>query len=63
MEFSTGQIVFAALFAVGFIAVIVFTYKKDSKLHSKNYRGVQWVALFFVGFILILFCIKYFLKV
>ncbi len=60
--FSTGQIVFALLFAVGFIAVIVFTYRKDKKLHSKNYKGVQWIALAFIIFILLLFFIKYMLK-
>lgn len=60
--FSTGQIVFAALFAVTFFIIIVLMYKKDLKLHQKNYKGVKWVGIFFIIFIIILFCIKYLLK-
>lgn len=60
--FSTGQLIFAGFFMLVFIGVIVYTYKKDLKLHSKNYKGVTWVALFFAIFITILFIIKYSLK-
>jgi len=60
--FSTGQLVFAALFAVSFIAIIVFSYIKDKKLHAKNYKGVKWVAITFAIFLVILFCIKFMLK-
>nr|WP_247656580.1 hypothetical protein [Maribacter sp. MMG018] len=60
--FSTGQIVFAILFIVSFFFIIVFTYKKDLKLHKKNYKGVKWVGIFFIIFIITLFCIKYFFK-
>ncbi|WP_373516241.1 hypothetical protein [Pricia sp.] len=60
--FSTGQIIFALLFAIGFTVIIVFSYKKDKKLHIKNYKGVQWVAMAFIAFILTLFLIKYMLK-
>ena len=60
--FSTGQLFFAALFAVGFIIVIIFSYKKDKKLHLQNYKGVKWVAITFAIFLLFLFVIKYLLK-
>ena len=60
--FSTGQIIFAALFVVAFAFLVIVSYKKDRKLHLKNYQGVKWVAIIFVIFILILFSIKYFLK-
>ena len=60
--FSTGQITFAILFAVGFIAIIIFSYSKDKQLHLKNYKGVKWVALAFTLFIIALFLIKYVLK-
>lgn len=60
--FSSGQIIFAVLFAIAFIAIIVISYKKDWKLHQKNYKGVKWVGIFFILFLLILFFIKYFLK-
>ncbi len=60
--FSNGQIIFAALFAVVFVTVIVFMYKKDKKIHSHNYKGVKWVGILFIIFLAILFCIKYLLK-
>nr|WP_242527941.1 hypothetical protein [Muricauda sp. CAU 1633] len=60
--FSTGQLIFAALFLIVFIAIISFSYKKDKKLHKKNYKGVLWILVSFVTFIIILFLIKYFLK-
>lgn len=60
--FSTGQLIFALLFAIAFIAIIVYSYKQDKKLHTKNYKGVQWIAGAFIAFILTLFLIKYLLK-
>ncbi|MGX1929571.1 hypothetical protein [Flagellimonas sp. 2504JD4-2] len=60
--FSTGQLIFAALFVIVFVAVIIFTYRKDKTLHKKNYKGVLWILVSFITFIMILFLIKYFLK-
>lgn len=60
--FSTGQLIFAAIFFVAFIAIIVLSYKKDKKLHQKNYKGVIWILFSFVFFLILLFLIKYFLK-
>lgn len=60
--FSTGQIVFAIVFAVAFIIIITYTYKKDFKLHQKNYKGVKWIGFFFALFIILLLSIKYLAK-
>ncbi len=60
--FSKGQLIFAILFAVVFIIIIVRSYRKDRNLHQKNYKGVRWVGLAFITFIIILFVIKYVLK-
>jgi cytochrome bd-type quinol oxidase subunit 1 len=60
--FSTGQLIFAGLFLVTFVVIIFISYQKDKKLHLKNYKGVKWVGLFFLIFILILFLIKVTLK-
>ncbi len=60
--FSTGQIIFAALFFIAFVVIIAFTYRKDKKLHKKNYKGVIWILASFITFIIILFLIKYSLK-
>ncbi|WP_223826590.1 hypothetical protein [Flagellimonas sp. S3867] len=60
--FSTGQLIFATLFVIGFVAIIIFSYRKDKKLHKRNYKGVLWILISFVTFIMILFLIKNFLK-
>lgn len=60
--FSNGQIVFALLFIVVFGVILFFSYKKDKRLHLKNYKGVKWVGISFIIFLIILFCIKYLLK-
>ncbi len=60
--FSTGQLIFAALFIIVFAIIISISYKKDKKLHMKNYQGVKWVGIFFAIFIIILVAIKYLLK-
>ncbi|WBU88571.1 hypothetical protein QYR09_12370 [Cellulophaga lytica] len=60
--FTTGQYIFAALFVIVFTIIIVITYKRDKKLHLKNYSGVKWVAITFIIFIISLFIIKQFLK-
>lgn len=60
--FSTGQAIFAFLFVIVFILVMVFVYKKDKALHTKNYKGVKWVLISFIGFVIFLFLVKHFLK-
>ncbi|UII78829.1 hypothetical protein LV704_14330 [Flagellimonas sp. CMM7] len=60
--FSTGQLIFAALFFIVFVVVIALSYRKDKTMHKKNYKGVKWVLISFIIFVIILFLIKYFLK-
>lgn len=60
--FSNGQLIFGGLFAVAFLIIIIISYKKDLKLHQKNYKGVKWVGIFFAIFLISLFIIKFFLK-
>jgi len=60
--FSKGQTVFAILFAISFITIIIFTYIKDKKIHKEQYKGVKWIVLGFLLFILFLFLIKGFIK-
>jgi hypothetical protein len=60
--FSTGQAVFALLFILVFTVVIVWMYRKDRGWHKKQYKGVFWVFLFFIGFMALLLFLKYTLK-
>ena len=60
--FSTGQWIFVIFFVVAFIAFITYSYRKDAKLHKKEYKGSRWILLGFIGFVALLFVIKYTLK-
>ena len=60
--FTKGQIIFSILFILAFAIVIWFAYKGDRRLHAKNYRGVKWIAVTFLLFVVALFCLKYWLK-
>lgn len=59
---SIGQWIFAILFFIGFVFFVSMSYKKDRKLHRREYRGSFWVLVGFIAFVLILFGIKYYLK-
>lgn len=60
--FSSGQVAFALFFIVAFTAVIVWVYRKDRKSLGTQYKGVQWVLLSFVVFVILLFLLKYILR-
>lgn len=60
--FSTGQLVFALLFFIAFVGVLIFSYRGDKKLHKKQYKGSIWILVGFVVFILVLLAIKNYLK-
>ncbi|CAM4311326.1 hypothetical protein [Gillisia limnaea] len=60
--FSTGQLIFAALFFMTFVIVIIYSYRKDLALHRKYYKGSLFVLGGFLVFILLLFVIKAYLK-
>ncbi|MBT8177957.1 MAG: hypothetical protein KJO94_07630 [Eudoraea sp.] len=60
--FTTGQIVFAILFIIGFSIILALSYRKDKRMHQKNYKGVKWVGISFVVFIIVLFLLKVLLK-
>ncbi|MEH6657558.1 hypothetical protein [Leeuwenhoekiella marinoflava] len=56
--FSTGQWVFAAVFFIAFVIFISRSYRKDRKLHKKEYKGSFWILIGFLVFVGILFLIK-----
>ncbi|MEO9894644.1 hypothetical protein [Aurantibacter sp.] len=60
--FSTGQIIFAILFIIVFAIALGYAYKGDRKLHTKNYKGVKWIAIAFILFICTLYALKHVLR-
>jgi len=60
--FSTGQLIFAISFAIVFITIITYTYRKDLKLHKQHYKGTIWVLIAFISFIGLIATIKFVFK-
>lgn len=60
--FSTGQLIFAGIFIFVFILVMIYSYRKDLKLHRKYYKGTIYILLGFLLFIALLFVIKIYLR-
>jgi heme A synthase len=60
--FTTGQLVFALLFFIAFVIVMVYSYRGDKKLHKKQYKGSLWILVGFIAFIVFLLLVKTYLK-
>ncbi len=60
--FSQGQLIFAGFFVVAFIILMIFSYRKDIKLHRKYYKGSLFILIGFIIFILLLFALKTYLQ-
>lgn len=60
--FTTGQLIFAILFFVGFVAAAIVMYRKDKTMHRHYYKGSYKVLIGFLLFIALLFVIKTYLK-
>ena len=56
--FSTGQLVFAILFFISFLAIVTISYKKDLKGLKGSYSGIRWVIIGFICFVSILVILK-----
>ncbi len=56
--FSTGQLIFAFLFLIAFIGIMIVSYRKDKKLHKKYYKGSIWILVGFIVFVIFLFFLK-----
>lgn len=56
---STGQLIFAILFFIAFTVVIIFSYRKDKRLHKKYYKGSVWILVGFLVFVAFLTLIKF----
>lgn len=48
--FSKGQLIFAALFVIAFTILMIWSYKKDIKIHKKHYKNsfIVIIAVFLI---------------
>ena len=60
--FSNGQLIFALLFAIGFITIIALAYRKDKALHQRYFKGARWVLVAFIAFVALLSILKALLR-
>ncbi|WP_224484658.1 hypothetical protein [Robertkochia aurantiaca] len=59
---SKGQLIFAVLFAIGFIIIMVYSYRQDKGIHLKQYKGSLKILLGFLIFVTLLVIIKFLLS-
>jgi uncharacterized membrane protein YqjE len=48
--FSKGQLIFAGLFIIAFTILMIWSYKKDLKIHKKYYKNtfIVVIAIFLI---------------
>lgn len=57
--FTTGRIIFASLFIIAFVALMIYSYKKDAANNKKHYQNsAKYVAIGIVVTIILLFLSK-----
>ena len=60
--FTSGQLIFSICFIVVFVIIMIFSYKRDKKLHRKHFKGSAWILLGFLIFVALLMLVKVLLK-
>jgi len=53
--FTTGRIVFMTFFIISFIALMVYSYRKDIKNHDRYYKGAGKKVLIYGSLIIAVF--------
>lgn len=56
--FTTGRWIFIAFFVALFVSAMIWAYRKDLKLHKKQYKGAIWILVGFILFLLGLLALK-----
>lgn len=55
--FSKGQLFFAVFFILIFSIILIWSYRKDKKLHKLHYKNTALVVLITVAVIITLFTV------
>ena len=53
--FTTGRIIFMIFFILAFIALMIYSYRKDIKNHERYYKGAGVKVLVYGGLIIVVF--------
>lgn len=61
--FTPGRIVFASIFVIAFIILMIYSYKKDAKNNKKYYKNAAiYVTIGILSLIVLLFLAKFLIK-
>jgi cbb3-type cytochrome oxidase subunit 3 len=58
MNIGAGHWVFAMVFAVAFIGILFWSFRKDNKVHQSQYRNSGLIALILGGGVFLLILVK-----
>ena len=53
--FTTGRIVFMVFFIIAFIAMMIYSYRKDIKNHKRYYKNAAKKVFLYGGLIVLIF--------
>lgn len=53
--FTTGRIIFMIFFIIAFIALMIYSYRKDIKNHERYYKGAGKKVIIYGGLIVVIF--------
>jgi len=60
--FTTNQLIFALFFVVAFVAITIYSYRKDKKRDKGYFKGSFWILVGFLVFVGLLIAVKVYLK-
>jgi hypothetical protein len=55
---TTGHWIFAGIFAIAFIGILIWSYRKDLVMHRNYYKGASYFLLFFLIAFFLMFIFK-----
>ena len=53
--FTSGRIIFMIFFIIAFLALMIWSYRKDLKNHERYYKGAGKKVIIYGGLIVIIF--------
>ena len=53
--FTTGRLIFMAFFIIAFIALMVYSYRKDANNHQRYYKNAAKRVIIYGGLIILIF--------
>lgn len=57
---TTGNIIFACVFAVAFLAAMIWSFRKDKTVNSQHYKHTSRTVVFIVlGFVILFLAVKF----